>query len=205
MIRRLVASRSATQVRLSRLDPAFVAEMVRVCVPEANDSTVARVQSAADGIPFLVEEVLASPGVPVSFSDTVRARMSNFPEDERVVLSTAAIFGRQFDWQLVSDVVGHMPDVVTGTDVVVSALERGVKHQLLVVESGVFFFRHALTRVKPLVGTDSCQISHQAIVVSGRLRLKTDNGDEQEWWPRCRNTRSDHMTTRSPASTSWTS
>jgi hypothetical protein len=54
--------------------------MVRACSPGANDETVARVQHAADGIPFLVEEVLASPGVPASFSDTVRARLNDFPE-----------------------------------------------------------------------------------------------------------------------------
>jgi hypothetical protein len=114
--------------------------MVRACSPGANDETVARVQRAADGIPFLVEEVLASPGVPASFSDTVRARLNDFPEEERVVLSTAAIFGRHFDWRLVSQAVDEPSSVVS------SAFERGVQHQLLVVRDGAFFFRHALTR-----------------------------------------------------------
>jgi ATP/maltotriose-dependent transcriptional regulator MalT len=140
VISRLTATRSARRLPLARLDAELVAEMVRVCVPDANDETVGRVQRAADGIPFLVEEVLASPGVPASFSETVRARLTNFPDDERVVLSTAAIFGRQFDWHLVADAVDQPPEVVT------SALERGVQHQLLLVESGVFSFRHALTR-----------------------------------------------------------
>jgi hypothetical protein len=36
--------------------------MVRACSAGASDETVARVQRATDGIPFLVEEVLASPG-----------------------------------------------------------------------------------------------------------------------------------------------
>ena len=91
--------------------------------------------------PFLVEEVLASPGVPASFSETVRARLNDFPEEERVVLSTAAIFGRQFDWRLVSEAVDR-----ASIEVVTAALERGVQHQLLVVENGAFSFRHALTR-----------------------------------------------------------
>jgi hypothetical protein len=34
--------------------------------------------------------------------------------------------------------------------------------------------------LKPLVGTDSCQVSHQAIVISGRLRVKMDTGEERE-------------------------
>ncbi len=114
--------------------------MVRVCVPGASDELVGRVQRAADGIPFLVEELLASPGVPASFSETVRARLADFPDHERVVMSTAAIFGRQFDWHLVAKAVDQPSDVVA------NALERGVEHQLLVLDGGVFSFRHALTR-----------------------------------------------------------
>jgi mannose-6-phosphate isomerase-like protein (cupin superfamily) len=34
--------------------------------------------------------------------------------------------------------------------------------------------------LKPLVGTDSCQVTHQAIVISGRLRVKMDTGEERE-------------------------
>ncbi len=140
LIRRLTSSRRARCIPLARLGSELVAQMVRVCVPRANDELVGRVQRAADGIPFLVEEVLASPGVPVSFSETVRARLSDFPDEERIVMSTAAIFGRQFDWDLVAAAVDQPTDVVT------KALERGVEHQLLVVDGGVFSFRHALTR-----------------------------------------------------------
>jgi DNA-binding NarL/FixJ family response regulator len=157
MIRRLVASRSAQQVHLARLDPGSVEQMVRLCTPGANDETVARIQRVADGIPFLVEEVLASPGVPVSFSETVHARLTNFTEHERVVLSAAAVIGRQFDWHLVLEaltqpgavLVPHVStsqDLPTSANVVTSALERGVEHQLLRIEDGVFSFRHALTR-----------------------------------------------------------
>jgi Cupin domain len=32
--------------------------------------------------------------------------------------------------------------------------------------------------VRPLVGTDSCQATHAGYVVSGRLRVRTDDGDE---------------------------
>jgi DNA-binding CsgD family transcriptional regulator/tetratricopeptide (TPR) repeat protein len=140
MIRRLTAGRRAVRLRLARLDADRVAEMARACLPGANDETITRVRRAADGIPFLVEEVLASPGVPASFGETVHARLSEFPDEERVVLSTAAIFGRQFDWHLVSDAV-DLPFTVVN-----SALDRGVQYQLLLVEGEGFSFRHALTR-----------------------------------------------------------
>lgn len=37
--------------------------------------------------------------------------------------------------------------------------------------------------VKPLVGTDSCQASHLAVVISGRFHVHMDNGDEQDLGP----------------------
>ena len=50
--------------------------MVRACLPSAADDVIARVQRLADGIPFLVEESLAAPGVPRSFADGVRSRLA---------------------------------------------------------------------------------------------------------------------------------
>lgn len=140
VIRRLASGRSALQIPLERLDAALVAQMVRACVPAADEETVTRVQRTTDGIPFLVEEVLASPGVPASFRETVRARLADFPDEERLVLSTAAVFGRYFDWRLLLEASDQPSDVVG------SALERGVDHQLLQVDGDVFSFRHALTR-----------------------------------------------------------
>jgi hypothetical protein len=34
--------------------------------------------------------------------------------------------------------------------------------------------------VRPIVGTDSCQVLHQAVVISGRLRVRMDSGEETE-------------------------
>jgi DNA-binding CsgD family transcriptional regulator len=140
VIDRLVRRRSALHLPMERLAPALVAQMVRACVPGADDEVVSRVQRTTDGIPFLVEEVLASPGVPASFRETVRARLADFGDAERHVLSAAAILGRQFDWQLLAGATHEPPDVVS------NALERGVDHQLLRVDGGAFSFRHALTR-----------------------------------------------------------
>jgi hypothetical protein len=37
--------------------------------------------------------------------------------------------------------------------------------------------------VKPLVGTDSCQASHLAVVISGRFHVQMDNGDVADLGP----------------------
>lgn len=37
--------------------------------------------------------------------------------------------------------------------------------------------------VKPIVGTDSCQVAHLGYVVSGRMRLRMDDGTEHEVGP----------------------
>jgi DNA-binding CsgD family transcriptional regulator/tetratricopeptide (TPR) repeat protein len=137
---RLHRRRSAAHLPLGRLGDEHVAAMVRACLPEAADDTIARVQRTADGVPFLVEELLASPGVPRSFADSVRARLTRLGDDECLVLRTAAVLGRQFDWRLLPVATGLPASVVSG------ALERGADSMLLSVDGGTFRFRHALTR-----------------------------------------------------------
>jgi len=39
------------------------------------------------------------------------------------------------------------------------------------------------TSVKPLVKTDSCQVSHTMYVISGKMKFKMDDGTEQEFGP----------------------
>ena len=140
MIRRLHARRAAAHLRLDRLDDEQVAGMVRACLPGAGDAVIAQVRQTADGVPFLVEEVLASPGVPASFRDTVRERLTGLTGNEQQVLAAAAVLGRHFDWRLLGQVTGQPPEVVT------RALEAGVGQFLLAVEGDGFRFRHALTR-----------------------------------------------------------
>ena len=140
VIARLVRGNRASRLSIARLDAEFVAEMVRACIPSADDEVVDRLQRVTDGIPLLIEEVLASPGVPASFRETVRARFADFPDEERHVLLAAAIFGRYFDWRILPDASGQPPDVV------IRALESAVDRQLLRIDGEEFFFRHALTR-----------------------------------------------------------
>jgi DNA-binding CsgD family transcriptional regulator len=137
---RLHGRRSAAHLPLGRLGGEQVAAMVRACLPEASGDAIARVQRTADGVPFLVEELLSSPGVPRSFGDTVRARLTGLGDDERLVLHTAAVLGRQFDWRLLPMATGLSASVISG------ALERGVGSMLLSVDGDAFRFRHALTR-----------------------------------------------------------
>ena len=91
--------------------------MVRACLPGVADDMVTRVRQTADGIPFLVEELLASPGVPRSFTDTVRMRLAGLSDDERLVLHTAAVLGRHFDWRLLPSATGLSPGPVSGAPI----------------------------------------------------------------------------------------
>ncbi len=105
---------SAAVVPLSRLDPATTARMALACVggsglPEPVQSFVA---GRAEGVPFLVEEVLAGligdgtlaerdgrwhaadlavPGLPATFADAVRDRLEGLDADSRQVLGAAAV------------------------------------------------------------------------------------------------------------------
>ena len=140
LMARLHGRRAAIRITLGRLSAGQVAAMVRACLPTASADVIARVQVLADGVPFLVEESLAAPGVPSSFAEAVRARMAALSEAERLVLHTAALFGRQFDWRMLPPATGLAAEVVA------EALEHGVEAQLLAADGGVFRFRHMLTR-----------------------------------------------------------
>jgi DNA-binding CsgD family transcriptional regulator len=140
LVRRTHGRRGVTHLQLGRLDDEHVTEMVAACKPDAGADVIARVRQAAEGVPFLVEEVLASPGVPGSFAETIRVRLAGLADDELRVLQAAAIIGRHFDWRLLPAATGLAASVVT------VALGRGVGCQLLTVQGEEFRFRHALTR-----------------------------------------------------------
>jgi len=169
LARALAARGSAAVLPLGRLDPAAMADMARACLDAADlpDAVHAVVAERAEGIPFLVEEVLAglvgegalterdgrwraadlaAPGVPATFADAVRQRLDSVNADSRHVISAAAVLGRRFDWTLLGP--------VTGLDgpVVVAALRHGVGLQLIVAERESFRFRHALTHEAVLAG-----------------------------------------------------
>jgi DNA-binding CsgD family transcriptional regulator len=146
LARTIADRRSAVLIELDRLTDADVISMVNACAERVRSADLERVVSAAEGVPFLVEELLASPGVPETFAESVQGRLELLDQQSRSVLVSAATFGRQFDWHLLAD--------ATGLDVamVADALELGLRSQLLTVEGGSFRFRHALTREAVLDG-----------------------------------------------------
>ena len=109
LVRRVQARRSAPVFALRRLGGAQVAAMVHSCTGGATSDTVERAIALADGVPFLVEEMLVAPGVPTSFADGVEARLAELSEGDRRVLVAAAAFGRHFDWRLLPSAAGTRP------------------------------------------------------------------------------------------------
>ncbi len=164
LARRLDARRVCPTYNLSRLDEGEVERMVTDCLDTATaPREVIALASRADGIPFLVEELLAGtastgalvydghswtlsesvdPVVPLTFADSVRRRLAPLGEEARAVLQAAAVLGRRFDWPLLSVITG------VGDDAVFRELHAAVDGQIVVAEAGVqaFRFRHALTR-----------------------------------------------------------
>lgn len=138
-LRRVGDRRTALVLEPARLNDAQVAAMVHSCTGGADPAVLQRATALGEGVPFLIEELLVSPGLPESFADTVRERLEAMSDDDRRVLVTAATAGRFFDWQLLAAAT-HLE-----LERVVRALENGVALQLLAVHGNGFRFRHALT------------------------------------------------------------
>jgi DNA-binding CsgD family transcriptional regulator len=137
---RLRARPGVLRLGLDRLDDGELTEMIRTCQPDAAGEVVARVVEVSEGIPLLVEDLLASPGLPVDFAATVRARLDDLSDNQRQVIETAAVLGRHFDWQLLPGATGQSDDAVA------DALTAGVRTLLLASQGADMRFRHALTR-----------------------------------------------------------
>jgi hypothetical protein len=81
--------------------------MVAACTGpgSAAEGLVTAVVRAAEGLPLLVEVLLATGdlgGLPPRFADTVRARLTRLQARERLVLEAAALLGRRFDGRLLA-------------------------------------------------------------------------------------------------------
>lgn len=164
-VRTLAARRSASIVELQRLTDDEVVSVAAACLQSSVPDELAEVLVArVDGLPFLVEELLAAMvqagdlrettngwvlagsrglAVPATFVETVRRRLEAAP-GTRGLLGAAALLGRSFDWRVLVEMSSQ--DEAT----VVDHLRRAVDAQLLAVETSEagpsFRFRHALTR-----------------------------------------------------------
>ncbi len=138
--RRLRGRPGVLHLGLDRLSDEDMARMVHACIPGAEAELLRRVQASAEGVPLLVEDLLASPGLPESFTETVRERLAGFSEPQRSVIEAAAILGRHFDWELLPAVSGQPAALVAET------LGHAVEQLLVSADGTAFRFRHALTR-----------------------------------------------------------
>ena len=160
-ITRLETRRAVDVVRLDPLTTDEVVEMARVSLETATlDGAIRQLLDTAEGLPFLVEELLATATtsgalvqrdgdwhlgavqrvVPESFAISVRERLHGLSPEGRRLVGAAALLGRSFDWRIASRAAGC--DDATAHDV----LENAVGLQLLATDSGAYTFRHALTR-----------------------------------------------------------
>lgn len=144
--RRLRGRPGVLHLSLDRLSDQDMARMVQACIPGAAAELLRRVQASAEGVPLLVEDLLASPGLPESFTETVRERLAGLSGPQRSVIEAAAILGRHFDWELLPAVSGQTADLVAET------LELAVEQLLVSADGTAFHFRHALTR-EAVLGT----------------------------------------------------
>jgi predicted ATPase len=159
----LADRRAALLLRLARLTTDETVGMGRSCLGDA--AVPAEVQrlvvDKTDGLPFLVEELLADlqaggalrrdggrwigsyPGrtsLPASFRDSVRRRLSALDPAAEAVLRDAALLGRRIDPPLLAAVGG------TDIDGVEAALAAGHDLTLLQADDLGVQFRHSLTR-----------------------------------------------------------
>src|ERR1700722_2242606 len=132
---------------------AFIDEaLAGIALPEEARRAVA---IAGDGNPFFTEELLKSAveqssvhaetqrrhGLPQTVRRTLLERLRPFDAGERRVVEQAAVIGRTFGLNLLA------ATLETDTTAILPTLRRARDHQLVEeVESGVFRFRHGLTR-----------------------------------------------------------
>ena len=150
--------RAAAVVSLARLTDAQVTDIATACLDgrALSPAAAAFVRDRADGLPFLVEELLAGllaagasvetdeplPMVPLplTFVGGVERRLGVLSPHTRSIVALAAVIGRQFDVTLVRGAAGCSQADVD------AALAEALGAQLLATDLDGWRFRHALTR-----------------------------------------------------------
>jgi DNA-binding CsgD family transcriptional regulator len=163
----LAARRVVLPVELCPLTVPEVAEMARACLrTSALPDGTGEMLDRADGVPFLVEELLAEavgtgglvpdgadwtlhdtdPAVPRTLTASVERRIARFDPADGDVPRAAALLGRRADAAL----IGRMLDRPASD--VLQVLQRCAAVQLMTGDPGGYRFRHALTRDAVLAG-----------------------------------------------------
>ena len=115
----LIARRAAAGApRLGPLTDDEVLAVARSCLDGGDlpDEAGAALVARCDGVPFLVEELLATAvrsgwdtitdDVPGSVTASVATRLADLPPAARPLLTAAALLGRHFDWTLAAATAG---------------------------------------------------------------------------------------------------
>jgi len=141
---RLTAHPETRRVRLRRLDDAGVLELAERRSDGVLPDDVRRlVLAKSDGLPFLVEELvaggLAASAVPPTFAGMVDERLAALTPERRRVLEAAAVLGDEPDWMLLRTVTG-------ATEATVLAALRAARPRLVTDAGDTLRWRHALTR-----------------------------------------------------------
>ncbi|HEX9064999.1 MAG TPA: AAA family ATPase [Streptosporangiaceae bacterium] len=165
VIRGLCTRRAATVIDLPRLTAGPVERMATSWLDgEPPRRFLRRLVADSEGLPYAVEEILASAvssgelvrtdgswqfneevttGVPTSITESVRRRLAELGPDAAGVIAAAAVLGRQFDWTL-------LPAVAQVSEAeALAALQRASDAQLIepvTPRQSMFRFRHSLTR-----------------------------------------------------------
>jgi DNA-binding CsgD family transcriptional regulator len=187
LFRTLADRRAAVLLQLARLSPDETVEMSRSCLGDA--AVPAEVQrlvvDKTDGLPFFVEELLTDlqaggalrrdsgrwigshpgrTGLPASFRDSVRRRVTALDPAAEAVLRDAALLGRRIDPPLLA--------AVNGTDVegVEAALTAGHDLTLLRTDDLGVRFRHSLTREALLADLTPAQRAERSARALAALR-----------------------------------
>ncbi len=183
----LDARRSAVLLELGHLNPADTERMAAACLGAVSlpAELVEPVANWTDGLPFLVEELLAAwmesgavtsqpdgwtvrlpvgPSVPATFAESIGRRLTVLGPEGRRVLAAAAVLGRHFEWSLLAPITG------LDSPTVMAELRRCLGAQLIVEVrvdvGGGFSFRHALTRdavLAHLLGPERVELAGTAL------------------------------------------
>jgi DNA-binding CsgD family transcriptional regulator len=170
----------AIHLRLGPLSYAEAAVLIQER-PELNDAQRQLLIKRADGVPLLIEELLAavtdstasaSDIVPESFAEVIAARLRRLTAEQRRVLVAAALLGAEPDWSLAA--------ATTDLDEapVLAAARAAVVAHLLVVEQDRLRWRHALTR-EAVVAT-LLPPERSVLATRAAKALQSSGGEDEE-------------------------
>jgi DNA-binding CsgD family transcriptional regulator len=161
LLRRLAWRTGLRRVALTRLGPEDVTRVATACAgAPLPEPVVDFLVGAAEGLPFLVEELLSSlvesgavadgatgmgrgarvVGVSRTLDELVHRRLEHLAPQPRRVVEAAAVIGRSVDWRLLGPVTGLDEHVVA------DALRAAVSAYLMEPYHDGFVWRHALMR-----------------------------------------------------------